>query len=101
MGHHAVTDDAAWNAIAADLPRTWEFYDAHGAWFGRDRATSVDDAVRVVALWLEDDARFRFLPPHTTTVILRCLATDERARTTITINIDHDHDQPPSIDSHR
>ena len=85
MGHHAVTDEAAWHAIAHDLPRTWEFYDASGAWFGRGVARSLDDAVRVATLWLVDDARFRLLRPHTATIILRCLATDERAKTTIHI----------------
>lgn len=80
-----MTDHAIWDAIARDLPRTWEFYDASGAWFGRDTATSADDATRVARLWLADDARWRHLDTYTTTIIVRCLATDERARTTITI----------------
>jgi len=86
VGHHAVTrDELAWHAIAHDLPRTWEFYDASGAWFGRDTARNLDDAVRVATLWLVDDARFRLLRPHTAIITLRCLATDERAKITIEI----------------
>ena len=80
-----MTDRAIWDAIAQNLPRTWEFFDSSGAWFGRDMATSTDDAARVATLWLVDDARFRLLRPHTATIILRCLATDERAKTTIHI----------------
>lgn len=78
-----MTDDAAWRAIADDEPRTWEFYDAHGAWFGRDTATSVEHAVSVAGAWVQHDADWRYLPPHTATIIVRCLATDERARATI------------------
>lgn len=80
-----MTDRAIWDAIARNLPRTWEFYDASGAWFGRDVATSTDDAERAACLWLADDARWRHLDPYTTTVTVRCLATDERAQTTIII----------------
>lgn len=85
MGDHSVTDHAIWDAIARNLPRTWEFYNDSGAWFGRDVATSTDDAARVAGLWLADDARWRHLDPYTTTLTVRCLATDERAQTTIII----------------
>jgi len=77
--------DMAWRLIDADVPRAWELYDEHGRWFGRAVATSVEHAIAEATDWLCDSARWCMLDNYDTTVTVRCLATDERARSSVTV----------------
>jgi len=77
--------DIAWRLIDADVPRAWELHDERGRWFGRVVATSVEHAIAEATDWLCDSARWCLLNDYNTTVTVRCLATDERARSSVTV----------------
>lgn len=72
----------AWSLIASDALRMWDWYDGLGRWLGRELATSADDAIAAAASHLESEAA---CAGCTITITVRCVATDERARSTTTI----------------
>lgn len=72
----------AWSLIASDAPRMWDWYDARGRWLGRDVAIDADAALGDATSHLATDG---CLAGTKATITVRCLATDERARTTTTI----------------
>lgn len=72
----------AWSLIASDAPRMWDWYDGLGRWLGRELATSADAAIdAAIAYMATDDC----LAGTKVTIIVRCVATDERAKTTTII----------------
>lgn len=72
----------AWELIDSAAPRAWEWHDSLCRWFGRELATSADDALLAAATHLAGDPAYT---GSTITVSVRCLVTDERARITTTI----------------
>jgi hypothetical protein len=72
----------AWSLIANDAPRMWDWYDVLGRWLGCELATDADAAIAACIAHLATDA---CLSGTKATITVRCLATDERARTTTII----------------
>lgn len=72
----------AWSLIEGDALRAWDWYDGLSRWLGRELAACADDALLAAATHLAGDSAYA---GSTITVCVRCLATDERAKTTTTI----------------
>jgi hypothetical protein len=78
----------AWALIDGNVPRTWEFFDQLGRWYGRALACDVDSALAEARDWLCHDAAFTLRPDYTTIIAVYCPSTDERARISTIITKD-------------